>query len=103
MAPRPTTENAPAPSRVHVAVAVRLPDRPGALGAVASRIGAVGADITDVVVSGRAGGFAEDVFHVDLPAVEEGIDVVGLLLNEIAQVDGVFAPSVGQPVAGCCA
>lgn len=87
--------------RVHVAVAVRLPDRPGALGAVASRIGAVGADITDVVVSGRSGGFAEDVFHVDLPPVE-GVDVVGLLLHEIAQVDGVFAPSVGQPVGGCC-
>ncbi len=93
--------NDSATTRVHVAVAVRLPDRPGALGAVASRIGAVGADITDVVVSGRSDGFAEDVFHVDLPAVE-GVDVVGLLLSEIAQVDGVFAPSIGQPSDDCC-
>lgn len=87
--------------RVHVVIAVRLPDRPGALGAVASRIGAVGADITDVMVSARSGGFAEDVFHVDLPTLE-GVDVVGLLLSEIAEVDGVCAPSVGHTVDGCC-
>lgn len=91
----------PRARRVHVAIAVRLPDRPGALGAVASRIGAVGADITDVVVAGRSGGFAEDVFHVELPAADD-VDVVGLLLSEIAQVDGVVAPSVSQPVEGCC-
>lgn len=87
--------------RVHVVIAVRLPDRPGALGAVASRIGAVGADITDVMVSARSGGFAEDVFHVDLPTLE-GVDVVGLLLSEIAEVDGVCAPSVGHTVGVCC-
>lgn len=98
--PSSATGATPAP-RAHVAIAVRLPDRPGALGAVASRIGAVGADITDVVVAGRSGGFAEDVFHVDLPAVDD-VDVVGLLLSEIAQVDGVVAPSVSQPVEGCC-
>lgn len=98
--PDPTPGDQP-DDRVHVAIAVRLPDRPGALGAVASRIGAVGADITDVVVSARSDGFAEDVFHVDLPPVA-GVDVVGLLLSEIAQVDGVFAPSVGQPYSDCC-
>lgn len=86
---------------MHAAIAVQLPDRPGALGAVASRIGAVGADITDVMVSARSGSYAEDVFHVDLPTVED-VDVVGLLLSEIAQVDGVFATSVGQPADGCC-
>lgn len=88
--------------RTHVVVKLTLPDRPGALGAVASRMGAVGADITDVSVSSRSGGEAEDVFHLDLPARED-LDVVGLLLTEIAQVDGVRCPSVGQPTdPGCC-
>lgn len=87
--------------RRHLIVTLQLPDRPGALGSVASRIGAVGADITDVRVSSRRAGVAEDVFHLDLPA-GEGVDTVGLLLAEIGQVDGVIAPSVGYPAAGCC-
>lgn len=97
------TEHAPdaAAGRRHVVVTLQLPDRPGALGAVASRIGGVGADITDVSVSSRRAGVAEDVFHLDLPDVE-GIDTVGLLLGEIAQVDGVIAPSVSYPPPGCC-
>ena len=51
--------------RTHVVLTLHLPDRPGALGAVASRIGAVGADITDVRVASRREGIAEDVtrFH----------------------------------------
>jgi UTP:GlnB (protein PII) uridylyltransferase len=84
-----------------VVVTLRLPDRPGALGAVASRIGGVGADITDVRVSSRRDGIAEDVFHIDLPE-RHGVDMVGLLLGEIHQVDGVVAPSVSEPPAGCC-
>jgi len=85
----------------HVVVTLRVPDRPGALGAVASRIGAVGADITDVRVSSRRAGIAEDVFHIDLP-VQDGLDTVGLLLEEIHQVDGVVAPSLSEPADGCC-
>ena len=85
----------------HVVVTLRIPDRPGALGAVASRIGAVGADITDVRVSSRRAGVAEDVFHIDLP-LREGVDTVGLLLEEIHQVDGVVAPSLSDPPDGCC-
>ncbi len=88
--------------RRHLVVTLQVPDRPGALGSVASRIGALGADITDVRVSARGGGIAEDVFHIDLPAVE-GIDTVGLLLAEIGHVDGVVAPSVSHPPPGCCA
>ncbi len=86
----------------HVVIEVRLPDRPGALGAVASRIGAVGGDITDVVVASRANGFAEDVFHVELPTTVEGVDMVGLVLEEISQVDGVVAPSVSYRAEGDC-
>lgn len=91
-----------ATSRRHLVVTLQLPDRPGALGSVASRIGALGADITDVRVSSRRAGVAEDVFHVDLPAAE-GVDVVGLLLAEIGHVDGVVAPSVSHAPPGCCA
>lgn len=96
-----TTEPAPVAGRRHLIVTLQLPDRPGALGSVASRIGALGADITDVHVSARRAGIAEDVFHIDLPAVE-GVDTVGLLLAEIGHVDGVVAPSVGYPPPGCC-
>lgn len=88
---------------LHVVIEVSLPDRPGALGAVASRIGAVGGDITDVVVASRSPGYADDVFHVDLPAVADDLDLVGLILAEISQVDGVAAPSIShRPERDCC-
>lgn len=90
------------PARLHLIVTLQVPDRPGALGSVASRIGALGADITDVRVSSRRGGVAEDIFHIDLPEVD-AVDTVGLLLAEIGHVDGVVAPSVSHPPPGCCA
>lgn len=97
-----TAETPPATSgRQHLVVTLKLPDRPGALGAVASRIGALGADITDVRVASRHEGIAEDVFHLDLPAAG-GVDTVGLLLDEIRQVDGVLTPSLSYPPPGCC-
>ena len=86
----------------HVVIEVSLPDRPGALGAVAARIGAVGGDITDVIVAGRRNGFADDVFHFELPVGRDGVDMVGLVLDEISQVDGVVAPSVGHSDLGDC-
>ena len=64
----------PAPSAAHLVLRIRLPDRPGALGAVASRIGAVGADIVDVIVARSTSGSAVDVFHVDVPTTR--VDVV---------------------------
>ena len=70
----------------HVVLHIRLPDRPGALGAVASRIGSVGGDITDVSVARRGSGSAVDVFHVSLPATE--VDVMSLLCLELREVDG---------------
>jgi ACT domain-containing protein len=86
----------------HVVIEVSLPDRPGALGAVASRIGAVGGDITDVLVASRSEGMVDDVFHVQLPVGADGIDMVGLVLSEISQVDGVSAPSVSFRDGDCC-
>ena len=78
---------------------VRLPDRPGGLGAVASRIGAVGADITDVAVARREVGSAVDVFHLTLP--EAAVDLMALLRQELAEVDGVAIES--WRTASCCA
>jgi hypothetical protein len=63
---------------------VWLPDRPGALGLVASRIGAIGADIVGVDVLERSEHVAVDEFAVTL----ESEDLVKLLVREIEEVDG---------------
>jgi predicted nucleic acid-binding protein len=68
----------------HVLVRVWLPDRPGALGLVAARIGAVGGDIVGIDVLERSEGIAVDEFAVALPSLE----VLELLAKEIEQVDG---------------
>jgi ACT domain-containing protein len=81
----------PAPGAAHLVLRIRLPDRPGALGAVASRIGAVGADIVDVIVARSSGGSALDEFHVDVPTTR--VDVVALLTDELAEVDGAHLES----------
>ena len=64
---------------------VRLPDRPGALGAVASRIGAVGGDIVSVDIVQRGDTEAIDEFIIEL----EGDHLLTLLLTEVHEVDGV--------------
>jgi hypothetical protein len=68
----------------HMVVRVWLPDRPGALGLVASRIGALGADIVGVDVLERSDHVAVDEFAISLPNVE----LVKLLVREIEEVDG---------------
>jgi hypothetical protein len=47
-------------------VRVWLPDRPGALGAVASRIGAVGGDLVGIDILERGGGRVIDELVVEL-------------------------------------
>jgi len=64
---------------------VWIPDRPGALGAVATRIGAVRADVIGIEIIERGGGRAVDDLVIELPDGE----LVDLLLAEIAQVEGV--------------
>ena len=68
-------------------IRVWMPDRPGALGALASRIGAVGGDVTGIDILERGAGRAVDELVVELPS--DGADLVDLLMNEIHQVDGV--------------
>src|SRR5690349_1963645 len=67
-------------------VRVWLPDRPGALGLVASRIGALGADIVGIDVLERSEHVAVDEFAILLPAARA--DLVRLLVREIEEVDG---------------
>jgi hypothetical protein len=67
-----------------------LPDRPGALGAVASRIGAVRGDVIGIDILERGAGRVIDELVVDLPDGE----LVSLLVAEIAQVDGVDVEDV---------
>lgn len=71
-----------------------LPDRPGALGQVASRIGAVRGEIVGIDILERGAGRAIDELVVDLP---DGA-LIGLLVAEVQQVDGVDVEEV-RPVA----
>jgi len=73
------------PEGVSVLLRVWLPDRPGALGAVASRIGAVRGDILGIDVLERGDGQVIDEFGVILPSPA----VLPLLIREVEEVDGV--------------
>jgi hypothetical protein len=73
-----------------VLVRVWLPDRPGALGQVASRIGSVGGDIVGIDVLERGTDVAVDEFAVSLAQ----LGVMELLVREIEEVDGVSVEEV---------
>ncbi len=73
-----------------------LPDRPGALGLVATRIGAVRGDVLSIEIVERDGGQAIDELVVALPDA----DLVPLMLTEIAEVDGVAVEDVWPVIAG---
>jgi len=76
---------------------VWMPDRPGALGALASRIGSVGGDVIGIDILERGAGRVIDEVIISLPDDNR----VELLLNEIMQVDGVDIESIrpGEPVS----
>ena len=74
----------------HVLVRVWLPDRPGALGLVASRIGAVDGDIVGIDVLERGDNVAVDEFAVLLRKSVE----LDLLVREIEEVDGASVEEV---------
>jgi hypothetical protein len=74
---------------VHV-IRVWLPDRPGALGAVATRVGAVRGDVIGIEIIERGAGRAIDEITVELP----DDDLVELLVLEIGEVDGVDVEDV---------
>ncbi len=71
-------------------VRVWVSDRPGALGQVASRIGAVRGDVIGIEILERAEGQAIDELVVTLPDAE----LLDLLIAEVSQVDGVSVEDV---------
>jgi hypothetical protein len=71
---------------------VWLPDRPGALGHVAGRIGAAGGDVVGIEILEQGAGRAIDELIVDLPSA----DLTDLLVAEISQVDGVDVEDVRE-------
>jgi hypothetical protein len=74
----------------NVLVRVWLPDRPGALGLVASRIGAVRGDIVGIDVLERDQGVVIDEFAVRLA----DMDLVPVLVKEVEEVDGASVEEV---------
>src|SRR3954454_15714538 len=76
-------------------IRVWMPDRPGALGAVASRIGAVGGDLVGIDILERGAGRAIEELVVELPSE----DVISLLIEEMSEVDGVDVEEL-RPVVG---
>ena len=75
---------------IMVVVRVWLPDRPGALGQVASRIGAVRGDVLGIEILERGADRVVDELTVSLPSAE----LVPLLINEVDAVDGVSVEDV---------
>jgi len=72
-----------------------LPDRPGALGAVATALGSVGADILSLDVIDRGPGWATDDIVVELPPDK----LADTIVSAAATVDGVQVDSI-RPYAG---
>jgi hypothetical protein len=71
---------------------VWLPDRPGALGLVASRIGAVRGDVLAIDILERGGGQVVDELVVSLPASTPQ----ELLIAEVGAVDDVAVESIRE-------
>ena len=74
---------------------IQLPDRPGALGAVATALGTVGADILSVDVIERSPGCAIDDLVLELPPDR----LADSLVSAANTVPGVRVESI-RPFAG---
>ncbi|MBW4716579.1 ACT domain-containing protein [Saccharothrix obliqua] len=76
-------------------IRVQLPDRPGTLGAVASALGEIGADILSVDVVERGPGLAIDDLVVELPSGR----LPDVLITAAESIEGVEVDAV-RPYAG---
>ncbi len=75
-----------------VVMRVWLPDRPGALGQVASRIGAVKGDVLDIYILETGAGRAVDELVIALP--DDGL--IDLMVSEVHAIDGVSVEHVRE-------
>ncbi len=75
-----------------VVVRVWLPDRPGALGQVASRIGSVRGDVLAIEILEVGGGRVIDELVVALPDAS----LVDLMVHEVHAIDGVSVEHVRE-------
>lgn len=73
----------------HLIVRVWLPDRPGALGLVATAVGAVGGEITGIDILERGAGRAIDELAVAVPT-----SAIPALVSELRRVEGVDVEDV---------
>jgi len=71
---------------------VWVPDRPGALGAVASRIGSVGGDLVGIEILERGAGSAIDELIVELPDTSS----IDALLDALHGAEGVAIETVRE-------
>ena len=78
-----------------VIIRVWLPDRPGALGQVASRIGSVRGDVLGIEILEVGAGRVIDELVVALPDPA----LVDLMVNEVHAIDGVSVEYV-RPIDG---
>jgi hypothetical protein len=78
-----------------VVLRVWLPDRPGALGQVASRVGSVRGDVLGIEILEAGGGRVIDELVIGLPDAA----LVDLLIAEVSAVDGVSVEHV-RPIEG---
>jgi hypothetical protein len=78
-----------------VVLRVWLPDRPGALGQVASRIGSVRGDVLGIEILESGGGRVVDELVIGLADA----NLVDLLIAEVSAVDGVSVEHV-RPIEG---
>lgn len=72
-----------------VLLRVWLPDRPGVLGAVGTRIGGVKGDLVGIDILERGAGCAVDELVVSVPS----LGVVDLMVREINEIEGVEVES----------
>jgi len=73
----------------HCIVRVWLPDRPGALGVVATAVGEVGAEICGIDILERGAGRAVDELAVEVPAT-----AIPVLVERLRRLDGVDVEDV---------
>jgi ACT domain-containing protein len=73
-----------------------LPDRPGALGVIASSIGSAGGDLVGIDILERGGDRVIDELTIELP--DEGL--VPVMLRMVSEIDGVDIEDLRSVLAG---